>query len=246
MRALITGASRGIGAATAVAFASPGRRLVLTSRGKSEALSACIAQCEALGAEVHHLISDLSVDGEAERLADQAIEVLGGLDVLVNNAAQSIDQLALRTRPAQLQLMLRVNLEQVFWLSKAALRTMIRQRAGRIINISSIVAQRPAPGQSVYAMSKGGLEAMTRALAVEVARRGVTVNAVAPGWVETEMSAPARERLGEEKLASQIPLGRVASPGEIASVVAFLSSPAASYITGQTITVDGGLSLSTL
>lgn len=252
-RALITGASRGIGASIALTLAQRGyTRLALVYRSQRETALQVKEACEAHDVQVELIEADLASREGVDVCLARVRELWGGVDLLVNNAGMTADALALRMRPERWDAVLDVNLTAPFFLCKGVLKGMIRQRSGRIINLSSVIAQRSRGGQSNYAASKGAIEAMTRALAVEVASRGITVNAIAPGWIDTDMtravSEGGRERDEERDRAqggieSTIPAGRVGAGEDIASLVAFLASEEASYITGQVIAVDGGLSV---
>lgn len=240
MIALITGASRGIGRAIAERLAGPDAKLVLVYRSRTDEAEAAAAACRERGAEVVLHQADVS-DPEAANAAVQAcLDHFGGIEVLVNNAGVTADGLALTMSDDDWHRVIRTNLDAVFYLARAAARPMLRKRNGRIINLSSISARRPNRGQINYAASKGGIEAFTRALAVELAPKGITVNAVAPGIIDTEMSARIRDAADAE-LKKMIPMRRYGTPAEIAGLVAFLAGPDATYITGQTIGVDGGL-----
>jgi len=240
--AVITGATRGIGRAIAERLAQGGWRIALcgTNETRAQAVAEELAathQVEAWGAGV-----DVRDRDALQRFVQEAAKRFGRLDALVNNAGITRDQLALRMKPADWDDVIAVNLSAAFWASQAAIRPMMRARWGRIVNISSVVAKLGNVGQANYCASKGGIEAMTRALARELAPRGITVNAVAPGFIATDMT----EALGDEakaRLKEQIPLGRLGAPEDVASVVAFLLSDEAGYITGQVLHVDGGMSM---
>lgn len=241
MIALVTGASRGIGRAIAERLAADhAAKLLLVYRSRADEAEQARAACEAAGGEAAIHRADVS-DAEAAAGAVAAcIERFEGLDVLVNNAGVTADKLALMMDDDAWHRVLRTNLDGVFYTARAAAKHMLRKRKGRIINLSSISARRPNKGQVNYAASKGGVEAFTRALAVELAPKSITVNAVAPGIIETEMSQRIRDAADKE-LKKAIPMRRYGQVGDIAGVVSFLAGPDAGYITGQTIGVDGGL-----
>ena len=236
--ALVTGASRGIGRAIAQLLAERGFRVVGTST--SEAGAAGIGEALAAHAGCRGIVLDVT-DGDAVGAAiDTVVRDLGALHVLVNNAGITRDQLSMRMKDEDWDLVIATNLSAVFRASRAVLRPMMKQRYGRIVNITSVVGASGNPGQANYAAAKAGVAGMTRALAREVGSRGITVNCVAPGFIETDMT----RALGEAQsaaLLSQIPLGRLGQPLEIAHAVAFLASPEASYITGTELHVNGGM-----
>ena len=236
--ALVTGASRGIGRAIAKLLAERGFRVVGTST--SEAGAAGIGEALAAHAGCRGIVLDVT-DGDAVGAAiDTVVRDLGALHVLVNNAGITRDQLSMRMKDEDWDLVVATNLSAVFRASRAVLRPMMKQRYGRIVNITSVVGASGNPGQANYAAAKAGVAGMTRALAREVGSRGITVNCVAPGFIETDMT----RALGEAQsaaLLSQIPLGRLGQPLEIAHAVAFLASPEASYITGTELHVNGGM-----
>ncbi|MGH9415837.1 MAG: 3-oxoacyl-ACP reductase FabG [Terriglobales bacterium] len=237
---LITGASRGIGHAIAQRAAAEGARVAINYHRHAEEAEALAAAIRANGGEAVALAGDVS-DGEgAQALVAAAHEAFGGLDALVNNAGIVRDNLLLAMEPEEWQQVLATNLSGAFHCCQAAARIMIRQRHGRIVNISSAAGERPNRGQVNYAAAKGGLNALTRALAQELAPRNINVNAVAPGMIATEMSRAIRELAGEQVLA-QIALRRYGQPEEVAAAVLFLLSPDAAYITGHILNVDGGL-----
>ena len=238
--ALVTGSSRGLGRAMALALASAGHQ-VAVHYGKNQAEAEKVAQeIRAAGGRAEVFGADLSAPASAGQLAEQVISKLGGLHVLVNNAGVTRDGLAVRMKDEEWQTVIDTNLSAAFFASRAALKVMMRARAGRIINISSVVGLMGNPGQANYVASKAGLIGLTKALAKEYGGRGVTVNAVAPGFIASDMTAALSEDLKKSYLAT-IPLGRFGSPGDVAALVAFLASDAAGYITGQIIGVDGGL-----
>jgi 3-oxoacyl-[acyl-carrier protein] reductase len=233
--ALVTGASGGIGSAIARQLHGQGARVVLSGR-RRDALDELAA---ALGDRVATLPGDLAEADAPDRLI-KAIETGGALDILVNNAGLTRDNLALRLKDEDWQTVLEVNLTAGFRLIRSALRGMIKRRFGRIVNITSVVAVTGNPGQANYAAAKAGMIGMSKALAAEVAGRGITVNCVAPGFIETPMT----DALGAEqraRLLQQIPLGRLGSGADVAAAVGYLASPAASYVTGQTLHVNGGM-----
>ena len=236
--ALVTGASGGIGGAIARALHGAGAT-VGVSGTRAEALQAL---ADELGERVHVLPCDLSDAEAAAALSGAAEEAMGQVDILVNNAGLTRDNLAMRMKDDEWDAVLNVNLSAGFRLSRGLLRGMMKRRWGRIIGISSIVGAAGNPGQANYAASKAGMMGMTRALAQEVASRGITVNCVAPGFIQTAMT----DALGEEqreRLIGGIPAGRLGTPDDIAAAVAYLASEAAEYITGQTLHVNGGMAM---
>jgi 3-oxoacyl-[acyl-carrier protein] reductase len=236
-RALVTGASGGIGAAIARALHARGAEVILTGR-RADALRAL---ADELGERVAVETGDVTDPAFAEALVGAA-EKAGGLDILVNNAGITRDGLALRMKDEDWQAVLDTNLTSAFRLSRAALRGMMRRRFGRIVNIGSVVGATGNPGQVNYAAAKAGLVGMTKALAAEVASRGITVNCVAPGFIETAMT----EALGEKQraaLAERIPAGRLGRPGDVAAAVVYLASEEAAYVTGHTLHVNGGMAM---
>jgi len=244
-RALISGGSRGIGRATALACARAGAAVAFNySRGEDEAeAEETLALLRATGARVSAAQTDVADAGAVATLFAELRDVLGGApDILVNNAAVTHDALLMMLPEAAWRRVLDVDLTGAFLCSKAALRGMIAQRWGRIVNVVSPAAFFGKEGAAAYAAAKGGLVALTKSLAREMARHGVTVNAVSPGFVQTRLISELDAKRRDE-LERQIPLGRFADPDEVAAVIVFLASPAASYLTGTTIHVDGGLTM---
>lgn len=236
--ALVTGASGGIGAAIARALHGRGATVMLTGR-RADALAALAGE---LGERAHVAEADLSAPDAADALIKQAEAAMERVDILVNNAGLTRDGLAMRMKDEDWQAVIDVNLTAAFRLSRAALRGMMRARFGRIISITSVVGQTGNPGQANYAASKAGIAGMTKALAAEVASRGVTVNCVAPGFITTAMT----ESLSEEQKAAlkeRIPAARFGSPEDVAACVVFLASAEAGYVTGQSLHVNGGMAM---
>ncbi|MGH7052622.1 MAG: 3-oxoacyl-[acyl-carrier-protein] reductase [Stellaceae bacterium] len=236
--ALVTGATGGIGAAIARALHAQGAAVMLAGR-RREALAAL---CESLGGRAHLAEADLADPAAADRLIGETEAALGRLDILVNNAGITRDALALRMSEEDWQSVIAVDLSAAFRLSRAALRGMVRRRHGRIIAVTSVVALTGNPGQANYAAAKAGLIGMAKSLAAEVARRGITVNCVAPGLIATPMTErlPMEQR---ERLLAMTPIGRSGQPEEIAAAVVFLASREAAYLTGQTLHVNGGMAM---
>ncbi len=242
-RALVTGASGAVGSAVAARFAAEGVEVAIHYHSDRKGADATIGTVERAGGRGVLVAGDLSTVDGANSVVDEALDELGGLDIVVNNAGITRDALIIRMRDDQWDEVLRTNLGSAFACCRRAVRSMLRQRNGRIINISSVVGIAGNAGQTNYAAAKAGLIGLTRALAKEVAGRGITVNAVAPGFVVS----PLTDKLSDQMRATaveRIPLGRLADPTDIAGAVAFLASPDAAYITGHVLTVDGGLSLS--
>jgi 3-oxoacyl-[acyl-carrier protein] reductase len=237
--AFITGASRGIGRATALTLCRAGFDIVVASPEieKNEEVAAEIRACsgEAMTVNLDVASADSVKEAFAKALADKS-----RIDVLVNNAGITRDGLAVRMKPADWDLVLRINLDGAFLCTQAVLPGMMRNRWGRIINIASVVGQAGSPGQANYAASKAGLIGLTKALAQEMASRGITVNAVAPGYIATDMTAALAEEVRQRILAA-VPLGRMGRPEDIAAAVKFLASEDAAYITGQVLAVNGGM-----
>ena len=236
--ALVTGASRGIGAAIALQLAQQG--LKVTGTATSEEGASKISQTLAAFPGCAGKKLDVNDTDAAEALVEEVIMAHGGLHVLVNNAGITRDMLAMRMKDADWDAVLDTNLSAVFRMSRLVMRGMMKQRYGRIINITSVVGASGNAGQSNYAAAKAGVAGMTRALARELGSRNITVNCVAPGFIETDMTAGLSEAQ-QKALLAQIPLGHLGKPQDIAYAVAFIASPRAAYITGQEIHVNGGM-----
>lgn len=237
--AIVTGASRGIGFTVAEALAGAGYNLAICGT-REETVNAAAEKLSAHGVEVSGRVVNVA-DGDAlQAFVQEVAKHFGRLDVLVNNAGITRDGLAMRMKSEDWQAVIDTNLSSVFYASQAALKPMMRAKGGRIINISSVVASMGNPGQMNYCASKGGVDAMTRSLAREVGSRNITVNAIAPGFIATDMT----HELGDDAkaaLAAQVPLGRLGSPDDIAAAVLFLAGESGSYITGQVLHVNGGM-----
>jgi 3-oxoacyl-[acyl-carrier protein] reductase len=238
--ALITGGSRGIGAAVAQTLATAGAAVAVCARN-GEAAAATASAIAAQGGQALGVAADVSRAEDAERLVKACLERFGRLDILVNNAGITRDGLVLRMKDGDWSDVLAVNLNGAFYCARAALRVILKQKqSGRIINIGSVVGSMGNAGQANYVTSKAGLIGLTKALAREVAVRGVTVNLVAPGFIETDMTANLPDAV-KETYRGQIPLGRFGTAADVAAAVAFLASDGAAYITGQVIHVNGGM-----
>lgn len=237
--ALVTGASGGIGAEIARALHAQGA-VVALSGTRREALDTLAAE---LAERVHVLPADLSVAEEAARLIADAEAAMGKIDILVNNAGLTKDGLVLRMSDADWEKVINVDLAAPFRLSRAALKFMLRRKAGRVINIGSIVGTTGNPGQANYCSAKAGLIGLTKSLAQEVASRGITVNLVAPGFIETPMTDALNEAQRAD-LSGKIPLGRLGAPKDIAAAVLYLASEEAGWVTGTTLHVNGGMAMS--
>ncbi len=237
---LVTGGSRGIGRSIVLAFAEPGNVVAIGYRSGEEAAAGVLAELRGRGAEGMVLQADVTDLAQVRSMVEALVSRCNRIDVLVNNVGGSRDGLLTLMDPADWDAVLDLNLKGVFHCCKVVTRHMLAERGGAIVNVSSLSGITGLPGQTNYAAAKGGVNAFTKALAQEVARFGIRVNAVAPGLVATEMVAqiPATQR---ERLVSRIPMGRMAHPEEIAAVVKFLASDEASYITGQVIQVTGGI-----
>src|SRR5690348_9117190 len=237
--AFVTGASQGIGRAIAVALSAAGARVALAARSEQK-LAEVAGQIQSAGGEALSVKMDVADPEQIKAGFQQALAKFGRLDILVNNAAITRDGLALRMKLEDWDTVMRTNLTAAHLCTQQALGTMMKQRWGRIINITSVVAETGNAGQANYVAAKAGLIGLTRAIAVEVASRSITVNAIAPGFIETPMTDPLSPEL-KEKMKSMIPLGRFGADKEIAAAVVFLASDEAGYVTGQVLDVNGGM-----
>ncbi len=237
--AIVTGASRGIGRAVAIALATEGAKVVVNYAKSSQAADAVVAEIKGMGSEAIALQADVAQTEQVDALFSAVLEQWSRIDVLVNNAGITRDTLLIRMKLEDWQAVIDLNLTGVFLCTKAASKVMLKQRSGRIINVTSVVGEMGNAGQANYSASKAGVIGFTKTIAKEVASRGITVNAVAPGFITTDMTADLK--VGEEVL-KMIPLGRYGEPDEVAGLIRFLAADAAAaYITGQVINVDGGM-----
>lgn len=238
--ALVTGGSRGIGRAVSVTLARAGAFVAVGYLGREDAAKETLAAIEAAGGKGEILRIDVGDPESVEVAFKGLVERNGKVDILVSNAGIAVDQLLLRVKPEDLARTWATNLDGAIYCAKAAVRTMMRKKHGRVIHLSSVVAESGNPGQAVYATSKAGLIGLTKTLAREYASRGITVNAVAPGFIETDMTSA----LGDEQKKSileQTPVGRIGTPDEVAAAVLYLASDEAGYVTGQVLRVNGGM-----
>jgi 3-oxoacyl-[acyl-carrier protein] reductase len=238
--AIVTGGARGIGRAIAVALADAGADVLITYKGNTAAADAVVAEITAKGRKAVALQADAADPDAAVAVVAKAMESFGKVDLLVNNAGITRDTLILRMTPGQWREVIDTNLSGAFYMTKAAVKEMLRAKSGRIVNITSVSGQAGNAGQANYSSAKAGMIGLTKATAREVASRGITVNAVAPGFIVTELTADLPEAI-KEGVKAQTPLGRFGEPNEIAAAVIYLASREASYVTGQVLGVDGGL-----
>lgn len=238
--AVITGAGRGIGRAIALQFAQYGAKVVINYRSSLAQVEELLASIKNSGGEAIAIRADISKEDEAKKLIEESVKHFGRLDVLVNNAGITKDNLLMRMTEVEFSNVVDTNLKGTFYCTKYAATVMLKQKCGKIINISSVVGITGNIGQANYAASKAGVIGMTKAVARELASRGITVNAVAPGFIESDMTDQLPDKVKEATLSS-IPLKRYGNVAEVASAVSFLASEAANYITGQVLQVDGGM-----
>ena len=238
--ALVTGGSRGIGRAISLALAAAGATVVVNYRGNAAAADETIAAISAAGGKAIAIQADVANGDDVKRLFSEVSSAYGRLDILVNNAGITRDTLMMRMKDEDWDAVLDTNLKSQFLTTRAAISTMVRARYGRIINITSVVGLMGNAGQANYAAAKAGIIGFTKSVAREIGSRSITVNAVAPGFIDTELTAVLNDEM-REALKKQIPLGRLGSPEDVAGVVTFLASDQAAYITGQTFNCDGGM-----
>jgi 3-oxoacyl-[acyl-carrier protein] reductase len=238
--AIVTGGGRGIGRAIAVRLAEEGANLGISYRSNDDAAEETAESVREAGVKCELFKGDVSSPGDVEALFTGVSDAFGRVDILVNNAGITRDNLMMRMKEEEFDEVLQTNLKGTYLCTRAALRPMVRARWGRIVNLSSVVGLVGNAGQANYAASKAGIIGFTKSVAREVAQRGITVNAVAPGYVETELTGTLPEKV-KDQIRDQIPAGRFGGPEEVAEVVAFLAD--AGYVTGQTIAVDGGMTM---
>ena len=237
--AVVTGASRGIGRVIALALAGQGAKIVASARN-AEALEKLTAEIKAQGGEAVAVVGDVALDADANNLISQAVATYGRVDILVNNAGITRDGLLLRMKSEDWDAVLNTNLKGAFLCTRAVAKVMSKQRYGRIINMSSVVGEMGNSGQANYCASKAGLLGLTKSVARELARRNVTVNAVTPGFIVTDMTEEMTDK-AREAMTAQIPLGRLGESEDVANAVLFLASDQSAYITGQVLGVNGGM-----
>lgn len=238
--AFITGATRGIGKAIALKFSKEGYDIALNYRTENDELAQTVSEIELNGVRCFAVQGDVSVFEDCERMAKEIVDNLGGIDCLVNNAGITKDMLLMRMKEQDFRGVIDVNLVGTFNVTKTVIPFMMKARAGRIINISSVVGVSGNAGQTNYAASKAGIIGFSKSLAKEVASRNILVNCVAPGFIQTDMTAVLKDEVKEE-ISKSIPLKRLGTAEDVANVVAFLASDAAGYVTGQVVNVDGGM-----
>ncbi|MEK4020798.1 MULTISPECIES: 3-oxoacyl-[acyl-carrier-protein] reductase [Bacillus] len=241
--AVVTGASRGIGRSIAIDLAKKGANVVVNYSGNEAKANEVVDEIKALGQQAFAVKADVSNAEDVQALMKQAVDTFGSIDILVNNAGITKDNLLMRMKENEWDDVININLKGVFNCTKAVTRQMMKQRSGRIINVASVVGVCGNPGQANYVAAKAGVIGLTKTTAKELASRHITVNAVAPGFISTDMTDKLDENVQTEML-KQIPLARFGAPEDISNVVVFLASEGAGYITGQTIQVDGGMVMS--
>ena len=238
--ALVTGASRGIGRATAIELAKAGAKVAVNYAGNRAAAEEVVAQIQAAGGQAFMVQADVGDAAAVDAMVKSVVEQFGSIDILVNNAGITRDNLIMRTKEEDWDAVIHTNLKGIFNCTKVVTKLMMKQRYGRIVNMTSVVGVMGNAGQSNYAAAKAGVIGFTKSMAKELASRNITVNAVAPGYISTDMTADLPDQ-AKADLQSQIPLQRLGNPADVASAVLFLVSPGADYITGQTLHVDGGM-----
>ena len=238
--ALVTGASRGIGAVVACRLAQAGAKVGVNYHASPDAAEIVVESINKDGGEAILVGGNVSQEENAEKVVKDLVDHYGNIDILINNAGINKDQLLIRMKPEDFDSVINVNLRGAFLCTRYAMTHMIRQRSGRVINMSSVVGLSGNPGQANYAAAKAGLVGLTKAVAREVASRNVTVNALAPGYIDTAMVDELTAET-QDKILSTIPMGRFGTPEDVAEAVVFLASDGASYITGQVLTIDGGM-----
>ena len=238
--ALVTGASRGIGRATAIELAKAGAKVAVNYAGNRAAAEEVVAQIQAAGGQAFMVQADVGDAAAVDAMVKSVVEQFGSIDILVNNAGITRDNLIMRMKEEDWDAVIHTNLKGIFNCTKIVTKLMMKQRYGRIVNMTSVVGVMGNAGQSNYAAAKAGVIGFTKSMAKELASRNITVNAVAPGYISTDMTADLPDQ-AKADLQSQIPLQRLGNPADVASAVLFLVSPGADYITGQTLHVDGGM-----